>query len=985
MTQGRATDHPIPAVSRRAVLAGFGGVALLSGTLPGLGRFSASSAHADPGDSYAAALDVWRELLTGGADFDPGDPRLAAAVDVLDAEVADVIPLITRTPGRNLVFTDLMLDEPPMMTSTYRRLASMATAFVTPGSDYQDDPAVLADVLAGLRTTHDIAYHPDRDEPGNWWEWEIGSARASMDACILVADHLSDAEIADYTSTIDYFVPDPFYQFLDSRRTESTGANRIDLCRAVALRGLLGRSEQKVLRARDGISAVFEYVDSGDGFYRDGSFVQHGNVAYTGTYGEVLLDGTSRLITLLSGSPWEIVDPDRHILFDAVDLTFAPVMVNGLMMDFVSGRAISRENASDSYHGRLVIDHILRLADGVAVERPDVANRWRARCKGWLERSTFGDVFTEARVPRAAAYAALLEDDSIEPLPEPQNLALFPAMARAVGRGEGWAHAISMSSKRIAYYEAGNGENERGFHTGAGMTYLYNDDHGQFTDAFWPTVDLYRLPGTTVDSKPLPDAVGGEWGTARPPSATWAGGASLGAYGAVGQHLQGIASTLEARKSWFYLGEVVVALGAGITGGGAEHPVETVVENRNLHADGTNTLLLNGDVQPAHQDWSAHAPVRWAHLEGVGGYIFPRGSQLHLRREERTGSWSDVHESGSTDPITRRYLTMWFDHGVRPEDDSYAYMLLPGGSPAQTEELARPGRSRVQILENSRGVQAVRRRSLGLTAVNFWGAAGADTITTLAAADAHVNDGQHAGTNYGTRTLMLVKHVAQEDSGYSRQSYLRFDLSDVTLPPDDVAVATLHVRARVNDAGGTIADVIVHAVDETWEESALTWNTKPPLGEEITTVQIDSGWAWHAIELTAHAVEKLRSGSNLSLALAEPDGPTNGLSIEISSRESADAPYVSFEPIPQSQSVARITTANPCSVVLDESDPRALAVAVSDPTQEQDTVSVTIAGRRFRTWEADATIDVTREGNDTRLTVRTEGSLGATHRVTFRS
>ncbi|SEE61642.1 polysaccharide lyase family 8 super-sandwich domain-containing protein [Ruania alba] len=985
MTRGRAIDRPTHTLSRRAVLAGFGGAALLSGTLPGLGGFSAAGAYADTEDTYAAALQVWRDLLTGGEDLDPGDPRLAGAIDVLDAEVADALALLIRSPSRTQVFTDLPLDQPPMMTATYRRLASMAAAFITPGSEYQEDPAVLADVLAGLRTTHDVAYHPDRDEPGNWWEWEIGSARASMDACILIADHLSDAEIGDYTATIDFFVADPFFQFLGSRRTVSTGANRIDLCRSVALRGLLGRVEEKVLRARDGVSEVFEYVETGDGFYRDGSFVQHGNVAYTGTYGEVLLDGSSRLITLLSGTPGAIVDPDRQILFDAVDITFAPVMFNGLMMDFVSGRAISRERASDNYHGRLIIDHILRLADGLAVEHPEMAARWRARCKGLLERSTFQDVFLDARAPRAAAYAALLDDDTVEALPEPRDFALFPGMARAVGRGDGWAYAISMSSKRIAYYEAGNGENERGFHTGEGMTYLYNDDHGQFTDEFWPTVDLYRLPGTTVDSRPLPDAVGGEWGAAQPPSAAWVGGASLGAHGAVGQHLQGIASTLEARKSWFHLGDVVVALGAGITGGGDAHPVETVIENRNLHADGANTLILDGTGQPTQQGWSTEGRVRWAHLEGVGGYVFPRGSQVHALREERTGSWQDIHVNGSTDPISRRYLTMWFDHGVQPDDDSYAYLLLPGGSPAQTRELAESDRADVQILENSGEVQAVRRRSLGLTAVNFWDAAPDTSNRAVASADAHVNDGQHADTNYGARTLMLVKHVARADSGYSRQSYLKFDLSGITVPAGEVGAATLYLRARVNDAGGSTADVIVHSVDEAWDEAALTWNTKPALGAEVTTVSIDSDWEWRAIDLTAHAVGVLRDGGSLSLALAEPDGPTNGLSIEIFSRESADAPYLAFEPVLEPRSVARITSAHPCSVVLDESEPGTLAVAVSDPTQEQDAVEVLIAGPSYGSWDADSTIEVSRHDEGTQLTVRTAGSLGATHRVTFRS
>ncbi|MDK9580070.1 polysaccharide lyase family 8 super-sandwich domain-containing protein [Sneathia sanguinegens] len=65
-----------------------------------------------------------------------------------------------------------------------------------------------------------------------------------------------------------------------------------------------------------------------------------------------------------------------------------------------------------------------------------------------------------------------------------------------------------MSSNKIKYYEAMNGENERGWYTGDGMLYLYNGDIRQFNDEFWSTVDPYRLPGITVDKAKREDASG---------------------------------------------------------------------------------------------------------------------------------------------------------------------------------------------------------------------------------------------------------------------------------------------------------------------------------------------------------------------------------------------------------------------------------------------------------------------------------------------
>ncbi|MRC57016.1 hypothetical protein GH877_30690, partial [Bacillus thuringiensis] len=66
---------------------------------------------------------------------------------------------------------------------------------------------------------------------------------------------------------------------------------------------------------------------------------------------------------------------------------------------------------------------------------------------------------------------------------------------------------ISMYSNRISSFEAGNKENKRGWHIWDGMVYLYNEDDVQFGKSYWPTVDPYRLPGTTVDTVPLKDEI----------------------------------------------------------------------------------------------------------------------------------------------------------------------------------------------------------------------------------------------------------------------------------------------------------------------------------------------------------------------------------------------------------------------------------------------------------------------------------------------
>ncbi|MFI6876999.1 polysaccharide lyase 8 family protein [Streptomyces sp. NPDC050400] len=695
---------------------------------PGAAAATTAATTTADDDPYEALLARAEQQLTGGA-FDPADPDFAGALDALDAQAADWWGRLDASAGRTALWADLSpASDPGMFGQSYQRLRTVATAWATPGTSLTGDAGVLAGLLDALRFLNAVGYAPARSESGNWWFWEIGSPRALMDTCVLLRDQLPAADLDAYVKTVARFVPNP------DRRTNSpslaeTGANRADKAVIVALRGLLGRDPAALALARDGLSDVrdsgrnslFRYVTSGDGFYPDGSFVQHDVVAYTGTYGSVLLGGAGQLIALLAGSAWAVTDPAVGVLHDAVDRTFAPVLFDGLMMDAVRGRAISRERARDHTDGAVAVSYVLQLADGAP---QSYADRWRAAAKGWILRNTETPYASLVGIPALARAKALLDDPAVSPAERLTGHFVFADMDRVVHRRPGWACALSLSSKRIASYEAGNGENLHGWYTGDGMTYLYDgDDLDAFGDGFWPTVDPRRLPGTTVDTRPRTDlGTGGGTGTFRPTNAV-AGGAVLdGRYGAAAMELIADGSTLRAKKAWFFVDNAVVALGSGITASDGR-TIETVVENRNLHAGGTQRLTVDGHRQPGDQGWSARlTDARWAHLEGSGGYVFPSGGPLRALREERTGAWRDLNTGadtgGSTTPVTRRYATLWFDHGTSPAAASYAYVLLPGATAAAT---AAWSRSRpVRVLGNDAGVQAVASPRLGLLAAHFW-------------------------------------------------------------------------------------------------------------------------------------------------------------------------------------------------------------------------------------------------------------------------
>ncbi|GGP49509.1 lyase [Streptomyces abikoensis] len=725
-----AVPSSTPAWTRRGFLA-----ASALGAL-GLGAALPGAALAGPEGDFAGPRRRWREL-TLGAGFDPAAEPYAGVLRRTGEQAR--AHRASMRPAAGSLWPDAPFDPPAGITRSYARLFTMAQAHAQPGTGLTGDAGLAADVLAGLDHLHERVYHPGTVRYGNWWEWQIGSPRLLLDTAALLHDAVGPDRRARLLAAVDHFVPD---SAIGPYTGTSTGANRVDLCRVVALRGVLGEDAAKVALARDALSPVFPHVLKGDGLYVDGSFIQHTWVAYTGTYGCVLLDGLGRLFALLRGSRWEVTDPNRRIIHDSVEHAFAPLIHDGLVMDCVSGRAISRgvraaepdgPVQSDHQRGHALIAAIALLAAGAS---PAERERWHGMVKGWIARDTTSPVLTDpqfdvADLARLAAIAA----GPAPAAPEPVGHRLFAAMDRAVHRRPGWTAAIAMASDRVTHYENGNGENPRGWHTGAGMLTWWGAGHtggqgtgGQYTDAFWPTVDPYRLPGTTVSAVPLADNQGGGWGAPKP-AARWVGGVTDGEYAAVGQHLKGLGSTLEARKSWFCAGDAVICLDAGITARDGTG-VETVVDNRNLGATGTPALTVDGEPQPGHDGWSeSFDRVRWVHLAGHGGYVFPGGAPLTALREARTGAWRDINADGSPTPLTRRYLTLLRPHGIDPEGACHVHLLMPGAGPrALADRAADPGW--LSVLANTGDVQAVHVPSLGLTAANFWAPGTAGPLTT---------------------------------------------------------------------------------------------------------------------------------------------------------------------------------------------------------------------------------------------------------------
>ena len=758
-------------LSRRAIL-GTGAALGVGAILGANGLLSAQPAAAL--DAFDELRLDWRDALTGGA-VDPSDPRIAAAIGRLDTEVTALVGSIQRVAPFDRVYTDRPLGtNSRYMSESYQRLRVMAIGYATASSSFQGDAALLADIRDGLNRLYDLVYGPAHPEVGGWFHWKISSPQALNDACVLLYDQLTGTELAEYTAIVESRVPGAGNQ---------VGANRVDYAQTMVVQGVLSKDTARVAAGRDALSGVFPIRTSGDGFYADGTFLQHGSIPYTGLYGRVLLEGLAELLALLGGSAWEVTDPNRQNIFDAVDKSFAPVLFDGRIMDATRGRGVTRWNQTEVSDGQVVLESILRLSTAAPAAQ---AAQWRALVKGWLQRSTSGSVFDNASVARSAAFLAVLDDAATPAAAEATGTTILPVGARAAHKRPGWAVTVASASHRIAHYEAINGENLQGWFQGSGMLYRYDADHAQYSDAFWAAVDPFRLPGTTVQRTTLSTAAG------RPtPNNTWSGGAVFGNYGTTAQYLMppgGVA--MRAWKSWHFLSSMVICLGSKISSS-ASARVETTLENRNLHASGVATLTIDGAVHTAALGVEDVVPgASWAHLEGVGGYVLLGRADLHVLREDRSADWNGVNNlvEGAPAPSPRRFQTLWLDHGIAPSSAGYAYAILPGGSVTTTASTAAAPPVLVEALDDRHVVEVPAARYIS---ANIFAPAGV-TLTPTNLPDLEVPGA----------TSLIVRKTGTQLSLAIAQPTRAVDAVAVTVLQGGLSVVQGDPTITISSAGG---------------------------------------------------------------------------------------------------------------------------------------------------------------------------------------
>lgn len=673
--------------TRRAVVAAAGGVSALAM----MGIIGTPRAFAAPTASDFATLRTrHKNMLTGGNGFTPTAQPFAGLISALDNIVASYLSTLNTASGRTYLWNDAASGTGSAnMTACFARLRAMAIQWATTGSAYQGSTSLRDTIVGGLQWLSDNEYYSGAARTGNWWDWDIGSPMAALDALIVLGSAVPAALNSTLLAAVDYFV---------SSATARTGANLAWVTRSELLHSIAVESTSKFAAAQADLLSMMTNVASGDGFHADGSFIQHTIHPYTGGYGVEMVYQLSWMVYLLGGPTSTFVAPgDWAIMRSWVWNAYEPLLFRGAISGAVLGRNISRNYSTDHYAGATFLSSVLLLS---AVAASADAPALKSLFKTQVLADTARDFFTYDPVTgigNLTMYIASFgwttrNDSSIGSRDELNATIIYPEMDRIVHRKPGWSYGVANFSTRIGNYESINSENLHGWYTGNGMTYFFTQyDLDHYQDDFWCTVDPYRLAGTTVDKRPRANGVA-ESSTAQTPMV---GGVSDQNCGVGVYTINRDSGSMKAQKSWIFIGDYIVCQGSAITNT-SSYPVETIIDNRNIGASGTNAVQMNTTTSNVLTTMEATETLGadWLHIDGVGGYVFT-GTNPVIKglRTTRSGRWSDINARTQTptDTRTRRYITLWFDHGTAPTNGSYGYIFMPNATASGTSTAAGTG------------------------------------------------------------------------------------------------------------------------------------------------------------------------------------------------------------------------------------------------------------------------------------------------------
>jgi len=594
----------------------------------------------------------------------------------------------TATKTRKSMKRDGLPFNSPMecsanMNSIYTKIKQMATGYAIEGGELYKNKELLNDIVYALDYMHENYYTKRKQKIftglDNWWHWDIGIPQALVQILVFIKDELTTEQINKYLSPLNQYIPLP----------KMTMANRADIAYSCIIAGALQKDYKRIVKSVKMLRECFNYVEKGDGFYQDGSFIQHTVYAYIGGYGSAFIKAFSRISYSLEFTCFRLNSEMIENQFNWIHFYFIPFLYKGAFFDLVRGRGVSRKIKGLST-GLATINSIFFALKYIKNEKS--LNYLKKYLKDlYLNNKEYYDNSLSIGV------LSILDELMLEDIPSVNinyNFAkVYPKTDKAIAQVNGVGIGISLSSTRQGKYESINQENMKGWYQGDGMTYvyIYPDDYASL---FYQNVNPYRLPGTTVTTAPRePSSLSGKRALAK---FDFVGGTSNGQSMVAAMALNGsnpganFTSSLIGYKAYFFSENILVCTGVNISCDD-NYNVETIIENRKI-----NGKFYFGDEEIT--DKSGKITSSYIYIENYGGIYIPDYKNARF----------NLTDNG--------FLEIYLDHGKKIKNHSYKYYILPKIEKSNFENLVKD----VEIIYNTDQLSAVVFKSKKIVELVFW-------------------------------------------------------------------------------------------------------------------------------------------------------------------------------------------------------------------------------------------------------------------------
>lgn len=681
--------------------------------------------------NYEKLKNTWLDVNYGYDKYDESNPDMKKKFEATENEAKKLLSEMKTESGRTYLWESSKdIDTKSAdMTRTYRNIEKIAEAMNHPKTTLKNDEnkKKLKDALEWL---HKNAYGKDPDKKVadlktnfsksapqkntnlNWWDYEIGTPKSLTNTLILLNGDISSDEKKKYTAPIKTFAPKSDEILSSVGKAEpAKGGNLVDIAKVKLLESIIEEDKDMTKNSIDSFNKVFTYVQSNstgkerNGFYKDGSYIDHQDVPYTGAYGVVHLEGISQMMPMIKETPFKETSQNDTILKSWIDDGFMPLIYKGEMMDLSRGRAISRENETSHSASVTVMKSLLRLSDAMdestkakykKIVKTSVKSDSSYKQNDYL--SSYSDI---------SKMKALMEDSTLSTNDLTQQLKIYNDMDRVTYHNKDldFAFGLSMTSKNVARYESINNENLKGWHTGAGMSYLYNSDVKHYRDNFWATADMKRLAGTTTLDNEEPKEN-------KNSDKTFVGGTKFDdQHASIGMEFENQDKTLTAKKSYFILNDKIVFLGTGIKNTDSSMNPVTTIENRKANG----YTLYTDDKQTTNSD---NQETNSVFLESTDtkkniGYHFLNKSKINVKKESHTGKWSEINKSQKTEDKKDEYYEVTQKHSN--SDNKYGYVLYPSLS----KDVFKSKASQVTVVKQDDDFHVVKDNESVWAGVNY--------------------------------------------------------------------------------------------------------------------------------------------------------------------------------------------------------------------------------------------------------------------------